>query len=53
MRVATAHLWAWKFLCKPGGIDVAIVQPLSFGDAGTALALVSQYRQTDRAVLNQ
>lgn len=50
MRVATALLWAWKFLCKPDGIDVAVVQSLSFGDAGTALASVSQ---PDRAVLNQ
>lgn len=43
----------WKFLCKPDEIDVAVVQSLPFGDAGTALASVSQCRQPDRTLLNQ
>lgn len=38
-------LWTQKFLFWPDGIDVAVVQSVSFGDAGTVLALVSKYRQ--------
>lgn len=50
MGVATAFLCTWKFLCKSDGIDVAVGH---FFLLVTVLALVSQYRQPDRPVLNQ
>lgn len=49
----SGHSSSVTAFCKPDGIDVAVVQSLSFGDAGTALASVCQYRQPDRPLLNQ